>query len=129
MIRESCIVISSYKDLDVWQKAMQLADKVYDTTSDFPSDERFGLTQQIRRSAVSIPSNIAEGSGRSGTGELLQFLSIARGSLAELETQLILAHRRKFVSNESKDLLLGLCVDVNKMIVRLQQSLRQKRAS
>jgi len=77
--------VKDYKDLHVWQKAMELARQVYKLTSLFPKEEVYGLTSQIRRSAVSIPSNIAEGSSRSGTKEFLQFLSIARGSDAELE--------------------------------------------
>jgi four helix bundle protein len=81
----------SYRDLIAWQKAMALVRSVYQTTAGFPMDERFGLTAQIRRSAVSIPSNIAEGSGRSGTREFKHGLSLAHGSLCELETQLMIA--------------------------------------
>ena len=78
--------MKSYRDLIVWQKSMNLVTLVYSLTIDFPENEKFGLTSQIKRSAVSIPSNIAEGFGRNTTGELNQFLGIARGSLAELET-------------------------------------------
>jgi four helix bundle protein len=120
------VKINSYRDLEVWQKAMVLADAVYDVTSSFPKEEIYGLTSQVRRSAISVPSNIAEGSGRSGTGELLHFLSIARGSLAEMETQLILANRSKYLDDISLQSLLALSTDVNKMIVRLPQSLRAK---
>ena len=74
--------IKSFKNLEVWQCAMDLVDIIYDLTSTFPDSEKFGLTSQIRRSAVSVPSNIAEGSGRNNTKELLQFLFIARGSLS-----------------------------------------------
>ena len=84
-------VVSSYRDLVVWQKAMTLVSSVYQLTRSFPDFERFGLTSQIQRAAVSIPSNIAEGQGRLATKEFRQFLGIARGSLKELETQLLIS--------------------------------------
>jgi four helix bundle protein len=80
----------SYKDLVVWQKGIALAKAIYQLTAKFPSDEKFGLISQMRRAAVSIPSNIAEGQARHTTGEFIQFISHAEGSVAELETQLIL---------------------------------------
>jgi four helix bundle protein len=80
-----------YKELQVWQKGMSLAKSVYCLTSQFPPEERFGLISQMRRASVSVPSNIAEGQARHGTREFLQFLSHASGSLAELETQLLLS--------------------------------------
>lgn len=83
--------INSYKDLRVWQQAMELVLECYRISAAFPASERYGLTLQLRKSAVSIPSNIAEGRGRSSTREFIQFLSIAHGSLAELETQLLIA--------------------------------------
>ena len=83
--------VSSHKNSIAWQRGMQLAAMIYQVTQAFPTDERFGLTNQLRRAAVSIPSNIAEGKGRSSTGELIQFLSIARGSTLEVQTQLELA--------------------------------------
>ena len=86
-------MVKSYRDLDVWRLGMDLAEAVYQCTSSFPKHELFGLTAQMRRAAVSIPSNIAEGRARSSTKELLHFLAIARGSLAELETQFELALR------------------------------------
>ncbi|MCP4455355.1 MAG: four helix bundle protein, partial [Planctomycetes bacterium] len=84
---------NSYRDLEVWQKAMGLVELCYACTKSFPSEERYGLTDQIRRAAVSIPSNIAEGQTRQHRKEFLQFLSIAQGSLAELETQIQIAER------------------------------------
>jgi four helix bundle protein len=86
-----------HEDLDVWQEAMALVESIYACSSRFPDSERFGLTSQIRRSAVSIPSNIAEGAARKSRPELIRFLSIARGSLSELDTQLQIAVRLKFV--------------------------------
>ena len=91
---------SSHKDSIAWQKGMELAEVIYKVTRDFPRDERFGLTNQLRRAAVSIPSNIAEGKGRLNTGELLQFLGIARGSTLEVETQLDLAIKLGFGAHE-----------------------------
>jgi four helix bundle protein len=106
----------NHKDLDVWKKSMDLVELIYGLTSQFPSDERFGLISQMRRAAVSIPSNIAEGAARKGDKELIQFLMIAIGSLSELETQYLLSVRLRFVDNneelekillENKKLLLG----------------------
>jgi four helix bundle protein len=91
-------VINSFKDLIVWQKSMELVEKVYKITESFPTKEQFGLISQMRRAAVSIPSNIAEGYGRNSTGSYIQFLSIARGSLLELETQLELSKRLNFIN-------------------------------
>src|SRR6185312_6293694 len=84
-------VTGNFKDLIAWQKAMQVASLVYKLTGAFPSEEKFGLVSQIRRAAVSIPSNIAEGQARHTTGEFVQFISHAEGSVAELETQLLLS--------------------------------------
>ena len=87
----------THKDLDVWKAAMELAKLVYLITSKFPKEELYGLTQQIRRSAVSIPSNIAEGAARNSRKEFMQFLHISLGSLAELETQLLLSEKLGFL--------------------------------
>jgi len=84
-------VLSSHRNSVAWQKGMTLTKLVYQLTKSFPSDERFGLTNQLRRASVSVPSNIAEGKGRSTTGELIQYLGFARGSLQEVDTQLELA--------------------------------------
>jgi four helix bundle protein len=92
--------ILTYRDLEVWQKAMELAEHTYAVTKKFPRDERFGLTSQTQRAAVSIPANIAEGHARRSTKEYVHHLSIARGSLAELETHVILATRMNYISRE-----------------------------
>ena len=89
--------IRSYRDLIAWQKAMQLARHVYRETTGMPDSERFGLTIQMRRAAVSIPSNIAEGHGRESRTDYIRFLKMARGSLMELQTQLILAEQLRFI--------------------------------
>ena len=81
----------SYRDLEVWQRSMQLAKRIYQVTQKFPTDERFGLTNQLRRASVSVPSNPAEGHARFGAGEFSRFISIAMGSVAEIETQVLLS--------------------------------------
>lgn len=91
--------MKDHKDLDVWKQSMLLAEDIYALTKEFPSEERFGLSSQINRAVVSIPSNIAEGAGRKGDKEFIQFLYIAMGSLSELETQLILSDRLQFVNS------------------------------
>ena len=93
-----------HHDLKAWQEAMQLVKDFYAVTTSFPKEESYGLTSQIRRAAVSIPSNIAEGAARTGTKEFLRSLSIARGSLSELETQIILAEELNFMKS-NKELL------------------------
>ena len=93
-----------HHNLKAWQEAMQLVKDVYAVTASFPKEESYGLTSQIRRAAVSIPSNIAEGAARTGTKEFLRFLSISRGSLSELETQIILAKELNFMKS-NKELL------------------------
>ena len=91
--------VKSYRDLIVWQKAMELVVKVYEITEDFPREEAYGLTSQIRRAAISIPSNIAEGKSRSTKKDYAHFLRIAYGSGAELETQIEIAKRLKKIQN------------------------------
>ena len=117
-----------YKDLLVWQKGMALAKFVYDLTRSFPADERYGLTSQLRRAAVSVPSNIAEGQARHGTGEFLQFLSHAEGSLAEIETQLLLAVNLGFCKQASVDASLSEIDQLQKMLVALKRSLSSPRS-
>lgn len=92
--------IRSYRDLLVWQRAMDLVTSVYELTSKFPDQEKFGLVSQLRRAAVSIPSNVAEGYGRGRPQEYLRFLKISRGSLCEVETQLLLSQRLGYVNQQ-----------------------------
>jgi len=117
------IPIVTHKDLDVWKKAMELATQVYSLTSQFPKEELYGLTAQLRRSAVSIPSNIAEGAARHSRKEFIQFLHVASGSVAELETQLLLASRIGFFST---DTILTHTEEVRKMLLGLIRSLKKK---
>ena len=93
-------LIKTYKDLEIWQKGMDLTILVYDLSGNLPPEERYGLNSQMRRSAVSVPSNIAEGSARNTMKEFIQFLYVSLGSLAELETQLIICLRLKYISSE-----------------------------
>ncbi len=112
-----------YRDLLVWQKSMQLAAEVYRVTSKFPREEIYGLTSQVRRSAVSIPSNIAEGHGRLNKSEFRQFLGIARGSTYELQTQLELAESLQMASPDSIENSIQLSQEVGKMIFSLLNSM------
>jgi len=116
---------TGFRDLVVWQKSMQLAVTVYDLTKHFPREEIYGLTSQMRRSAVSIPSNIAEGQGRANPAEFRQFVSIARGSNCELQTQLELALALKLVDPASINSAQQLSEEVRKMLYGLISSLGQ----
>jgi four helix bundle protein len=118
--------VRSYKDLAVWQKAMDLTSAVYRVTSELPSDERFGLISQARRAAVSVPANIAEGHRRSSTKDYLRFLSIAAGSLAELETLIELASRLYRIQSTYLDELVGSADEVGRMLRAIQQKLEAK---
>ena len=119
--------MGTHKDLEVWQKSLDLVDMIYDIA--FPKEETYGLSSQMRRSAVSIPSNIAEGCGRNNTKELIHFLGIARGSLAEVETQTVIACRRKYISENQSQMLATLIESIGKMLFRLQESLKSKNAT
>jgi four helix bundle protein len=115
--------IRDYKDLHVWQKGMELAKQVYLLTNRFPSEEKFGLISQMRRAAVSVPSNIAEGQARNTTGEFVQFLSHAEGSAAELDTQLRLSIELRHCVVADLSEVFQLLTDIQKMLKRLRQSL------
>ena len=113
--------MKSHKDLLVWQKSMDMVTRIYSETKSWPKEELYGLISQIRRAAVSIPSNIAEGAGRSGRKEFSRFLPIAMGSLAEVETQIEIAERLGFMTDAS-GLDKGL-QEIRRMIVGLNKSL------
>ncbi|WNH11616.1 four helix bundle protein [Thalassobellus suaedae] len=113
-----------HKDLDVWKYSMDLVEEIYSISTKFPDDERYGLTSQIRRAAISIPSNIAEGAGRKGDKELIQFISIALGSLTELETQYLIAVRLKYISiNEALEKLI---MKVKQLLLGFRNYLKRK---
>jgi four helix bundle protein len=115
------MVKRDYRELVVWQKAMETVTEVYHITQKFPREETYGLTSQIRRAAVSIPSNIAEGQGRLTRGEFRQFLGQAKGSLAELETQILIAHNLGYIQNPSP--LLDRVSEVARLLNGLLNSL------
>ena len=117
------MAIKSYRDLIVWQKAMDLVEDVYKRTKGFPREELYGLTSQLRRAVVSVPSNIAEGQGRNSTKEFLHHLSIAYGSLCEVGTQILIAHRLGFLERRDVELLDGLSSEVGRLINGLSNKL------
>ncbi len=116
--------IITHKDLNVWNDAMELVTDIYRLTKSFPKEELYGLTSQIRRSAVSVPSNIAEGAARKNKTEFIQFLYIALGSLSELETQLIISKNLNY--SETISSLLSKVTDIRKMIFGLIKSIKNK---
>lgn len=118
----------SYEDLKVWQDAISLVLAVYEVTNNFPQTEVYGITNQIRRASVSIASNIAEGSERRGTKEFLHFLSIAKGSLGELNTQLIISFKLGFLKDIKYNELNNIIIEVGRMISGLQNKLKSKLA-
>lgn len=112
----------NYQDLKLWQKALSLVKEIYQMTSKFPREEMFGMTSQVKRSAISIPSNIAEGAGRNGDKEFTHFLSISQGSSFELETQMILSNDLGFISHSELDELISRLQEIQKMNRSLQNS-------
>jgi four helix bundle protein len=118
--------VKSYRELIAWQKAMDLVEAVYAATRAFPDIERYGLASQLQRSAVSVPSNIAEGQGRRSTKELLQHLAIAHGSLCEMETQLLIAQRLEYLEPKQADALLIAAAEVGRLIQGLSRALANR---
>jgi four helix bundle protein len=123
------VEIKSYRDLLIWQKGMALAKQVYAMTRAFPGDERFGLTAQLRRAVVSVPSNIAEGQARRGRKEFVQFLSHAEGSLAELDTQLTLAVKLGYCRPADAQGSVATIAELQKMIASLRGKLAARLAT
>ena len=117
--------LHSYRDLIVWKKSLTFVCDVYRVTTGFPKDERFGLTAQLRRASVSIPSNIAEGHGRTSRAEFLNFLSIARGSANEVETLLIVSQRLGFSNDAAAEQLLAEIDEIRRMLARMRSRLRE----
>jgi four helix bundle protein len=111
-VKEISVKLRTYKELIVWQKAMDLVEEVYKATRSFPREEIYGLTSQLRRAAVSIPSNIAEGQGRSTTPDFLRDLSIPYGSLLEVETQILIAIRLGYLAKEKCHQVMNLASEV-----------------
>lgn len=115
---------ASFKELVVWQRAIELTSAIYQLTNSFPSSEQFGLTNQMRRASVSIASNIAEGYGRCTKGEYIQFLGNARGSNCELQTQLVIAKNLRFCDVKAQEDAEKLSADVSRMLIALMNKLK-----
>jgi four helix bundle protein len=115
--------LKNYQDLSAWQKAMDLVEDVYRSSKDFPREEIYALTSQIRRAAVSIPSNIAEGQGRRTTADFLRHLSIAYGSLCEVETQILIARRLKYIAQSRLEEVMSRAGEVGRLLNGLMASL------
>ena len=124
--KEILMAVKHYRELEVWQRGMDLAAECYQVTRAFPKDELFGMTSQIRRSAASIPANIAEGQGRESTKEFLHFLSIARGSLMELETHLLLCQRVDLLTTQQLNPLLLSTDRISRMLSGLRKALENR---
>ena len=118
--------MKTHKDLDVWKKSILIVESIYRATSLFPKEEIYGLSSQIRRSSVSIPSNIAEGAARNHDKEYIQFLYIALASASELETQLIISNKLGFIESDQSDHLLNELNTISKMLQGLIKSLKVK---
>jgi four helix bundle protein len=118
--------MKTHKDLDVWKISIEMVTEIYQLTHIFPKEELYGLTNQMRRAAVSVPSNIAEGAGRNSNKEFVQFLYFATGSLSELETQLIIAFNLKYISNEQKQNMDTLINTIFKMLSGLILSVKKR---
>ena len=120
------MAVNSYEDLIVWQKAMDLTTEIYRLVKFLPREETYALSDQMRRAVVSIPSNIAEGHGRNSNKEFANFLSIARGSLTELKTQLLICQRLNYFSEAESEFALNLCIEIYKILNTFISKLRQK---
>ncbi len=116
--------MNSYRDLIVWQKSVRLVTLTYDMLKEFPNDEKFALVSQIKRSSISIPSNIAEGYGRNYTKDYSRFLQIARGSLFEFQTQIEIAINLRFTKREDLKEIFNLSIEVEKMLNTLIKKLK-----
>ena len=115
--------MKTHKDLDVWKKSINLVTTIYSLTANFPTHERYGLVSQIRRASVSIPANISEGAARNHRKEFIQFIGISLGSVAELETLLLISINLKFLSEDSKIQIFLELETINRMLINLKRSL------
>lgn len=116
----------NYGDLVAWQKAMDLVEMVYKATGQFPKDEIYGLTNQLRRAVVSVPSNIAEGQGRGSSNDFRRFLAIRHGSLREVETQILIAKRLNYLTEAQTERLMNLAGEVGRLLNGLSNSLADR---
>ena len=116
-----------HHNLEVWKRSLDFVTEIYKITANFPADEKFGLVSQMRRAAVSIPSNIAEGAARNSRKEFINFLHIAQGSAAELETQILISQNLRFIESNQAEPLLQELEEISRMIIGLQKSLRRSK--
>jgi len=121
--------VQSHRELKIWQISLDLTESLYRLSADWPKHEQYGLTNQIRRAAVSVSANVAEGAGRRSTGEFIQFVGIARGSLAEVETLLIIARRLDYIEEALYRALLRDVLELGRMATGLIQALEQRKAA
>jgi len=119
--------VKPHHKLEIWQRSIDFVSRIYKVTETFPDNEKFGLISQIRRAAISIPSNIAEGAGRNSPKEFIQFLGVAQGSIAELETQLIIARNLNYIDKDYDEVMQELD-GISKMIVGLIKSIRSRKS-
>ncbi len=118
-------VLNTHKELDVWKKSMDLVEEIYRATNHFPNIEKFGLINQLRRCAISVPSNIAEGAARNSDKEFIQFCYISLGSLSEMETQLLIAEKLNYTQNHD---ILEKVVEIRRMLLGLIKYLKSKQS-
>ena len=118
--------MKTHKDLDVWKLSIEFVTEIYNLTKDFPKEEQFGLTNQIRRAAVSVPSNIAEGAGRRSDKEFLQFLYISLGSIQEIDTQLLISLNLNYLTKSEYEILLTKLDQISKMLSGLIKSVKER---
>jgi four helix bundle protein len=116
-----------HKKMDVWKNSMELAAEIYKVTKNFPKEELYGLTSQLRRAAVSVPSNLAEGAARTGPREFLQFITIAQGSLSEIDTQIELSNMLNFIDNKTFNDIQKRLIRVSKQLYGLKRSIKNKK--
>ena len=119
-------MVTHFKDLKAWQKSMDLAVEIFDVVKQLPKEELYGLSDQMRRAVISVPSNIAEGNQRSSTKDYILFLHIAKGSLAELETQIMLCERLEYVNEQKSCELINQCIEIQRMVSGLINSLSSR---
>jgi len=122
-------MVDSYRDLVAWQKAMTLVVEIYSVTGLLPDSEKFGLASQLRRAAVSVPSLLAEGHARSGTKEFARYVSMAMGSMAEIETQLLISIRLRYLEEQSLSQLFDACGEIGRILRGLKKSLESNLAA
>jgi four helix bundle protein len=125
--KDTTMQVKSYQDLIAWQKAISLVTEIYRLTAQFPGQEIYGLTSQLRRASVSIPSNIAEGHGRATKGEYIQFLGHARGSLCEVQTQILIAQRLGYIPQEQEHTVIAMTDELGRILNGLIASIEGRK--